>query len=251
MIKAIFFDQDGVIVDTERDGHRVAFNQTFAELGYKVEWSVQRYHELLQIGGGKERMLHQLRTEGFGVPVAPADETAVIQKLHLRKTDVFIELLEAGRLPLRPGIHRLMREAQAAALALGVCTTSNERSAAAITTKLLADIRFAFILAGDVVKKKKPDPAIYLLGLERAGLRPDEVVVVEDSHIGTTAAKAAGCHVVATVNGYTRDEDLSAADLIVSDLGEPGAPAELISSRRPATGFAGLIDLAFLRRHFQ
>lgn len=249
MIKAIFFDQDGVIVDTERDGHRVAFNETFAEFGYAVDWSVEQYHELLQIGGGKERMRHHLHTAGFGVPIAPEEEDAVIKKLHLRKTDRFIELLEGGRLPLRPGIHRLMREARDASLTLGVCTTSNERSAAAITHGLLADIPFAFVLAGDVVKRKKPDPEIYRMAIEGAGLRPEECVVVEDSHIGCRAAKAAGCHVVATVNGYTRDEDLSMADLVVTNLGEPGAPAEVLANRTQAA-FHGVVDLAFLRACF-
>ena len=249
MIKALFFDQDGVIVDTERDGHRVAFNQTFAEFGYRVDWSVERYHELLQIGGGKERMLHHLKTTGFGVPVAPEEEKEVIQKLHLRKTDVFIELLERGRLPLRPGVHRLMREAQATERLVGVCTTSNERSAAAITGNLLSDIRFAFILAGDVVKRKKPDPEIYKMALERAGLLPHECVVIEDSNIGCRAAKAAGCHVIATVNGYTREEDLSMADIVVSDLGEPGSPAELIRSSS-AIDFKGIVDLPLLQALF-
>lgn len=250
MIRALFFDQDGVLVDTERDGHRVAFNRTFAEFGYDVTWSVEHYHELLQIGGGKERMLHHLRTRGFGVPIRPEDEAAVIQKLHLRKTDVFIGLLDSGALPLRPGVARLMREAQAAALTLAVCTTSNERAASAVTGTLLADIRFAFILAGDMVKRKKPDPEIYQTALARSGLHPHEVVVVEDSSIGTRAAKAAGCHVLATVNDYTRDEDLSSADLVVSNLGEPGCPAELLASRRPDRPFHGVVDVAFLRTYF-
>ena len=249
MIKAIFFDQDGVIVDTERDGHRVAFNETFAEFGFTAEWSVEKYHELLQIGGGKERMRHHLRTAGFGVPIAPEEEDAVIQRLHLRKTDRFIELLESGRLPLRPGVQRLMREARDAGLTLGVCTTSNERSASAITSGLLGDIPFAFVLAGDVVKKKKPDPEIYRMALERTGLRPDECVVVEDSNIGCRAAKAAGCHVVATVNGYTRGEDLSMADIVVAHLGKPGATAEVLANRTTVP-FTGIIDLAFLRSAF-
>ena len=244
-IQALFFDQDGVIVDTERDGHRVAFNQTFAEFGLSVEWDETYYHELLQIGGGKERMRHHLATVGFGKPIADPD--ALIQQLHMRKTDVFIELIEQGRLPLRPGVHRLMREAREAGVLVGVCTTSNERAAAAITGGLLADIDFSFVLAGDVVKKKKPDPEIYRLALERSGLNPACCVVIEDSNIGTRAGKAAGCRVVATVNGYTRGEDMSSADLVVSSLGEPGAPAELI---RGPGDFPGHIDLAFLKRAF-
>jgi HAD superfamily hydrolase (TIGR01509 family) len=218
-IKAVFFDQDGVIVDTERDGHRVSFNRTFAEFGFNVEWDPETYHKLLQVGGGKERMRHAYENGGYGVEVA--DIEATIRQMHKRKTDIFIEMVENGELPLRPGVHRFMREINQAGLILGICTTSNERAAAAITGGLLKDIQFDFVLAGDVVSRKKPDPEIYLLALQKAGVKPEECLVVEDSHIGVSAAKAAGMHVIATVNGYTREEDTSAADFVVDCLGDP------------------------------
>src|SRR5512143_592068 len=99
LIQAIFFDQDGVIIDTERDGHRLAFNQAFKEFGYPVEWDVQTYHELLQVGGGKERMRHYLHSRGFGTPVKPEEEDGLIRDLHQRKTQIFIDMLESGSLP--------------------------------------------------------------------------------------------------------------------------------------------------------
>ena len=243
-LKAIFFDQDGVIVDTERDGHRVAFNKTFAEFGLPISWDVPYYHELLQVSGGKERMRKHFDSKSFGKPVDDVD--GLIQRMHHRKTDVFVELIEGGHLPLRPGIHRLMREAREQGLLLCVCTTSNERSAKAITRHLLSDIRFHSILAGDVVKAKKPDPAIYLLALERTGLRPEECLVVEDSRIGTLAARAAGCRALATVNEYTRGEDMSAADAVVTSLGEPNEPSELLAGPEDFA-FHGHIDIAALR----
>jgi HAD superfamily hydrolase (TIGR01509 family) len=223
-IKAFFFDQDGVIVDTERDGHRVAFNRTFAEFGFDVQWGVEQYHKLLRVGGGKERMMHYLQTEGFGVEVKPEDAPDLIQRLHQRKTDLFIELIESGTLPLRPGVRRIMEEAERSGIMLGICTTSNERSARAIAGGLLAGIPFRFVLAGDVVHAKKPDPAIYRLALERSSLRADQCVVFEDSHVGAVAAKAAGMYVVATTNRYTENEDLSMADVIVDCLGEVDGP---------------------------
>jgi HAD superfamily hydrolase (TIGR01509 family) len=220
-IKAVFFDQDGVIIDTERDGHRVSFNMTFKEFGFTDEWSVDYYHELLQIAGGKERMKHHLQTRGFSKPVPPEQVEDLIKELHKRKTAIFVELIETGKLPLRPGINRFMKEAMDAGLKIGVCTTSNEQAAKAITEKILTDIKFDIVLAGDVVSKKKPDPEIYNLALTRTGLKPDEVIVVEDSKNGVLAAKAAGTHVVVTTNYYTEKEDVSGGDIIVTCLGDP------------------------------
>ncbi len=219
-IKAIFFDQDGVIIDTERDGHRVAFNQTFKEFGYDFEWSVEKYHELLQISGGKERMRHYLRTEGFGVEVKPEEEDDLIKAMHKKKTQTFIELIESGKLPLRPGVKRVMQEAMDSGLRLVICTTSNEKAAHAVAYKILKDIKFEFVLAGDIVSKKKPDPEIYNLALEKTGLKPDECAVVEDSRNGVLAAHAAGLYIVATTNVYTEKEDLGDANLIVTCLGD-------------------------------
>lgn len=237
-IRAFIFDQDGVIIDTERDGHRVAFNRTFAEFGFDVEWGVEEYHELLQVGGGKERMTHYLQTKGFGVEMEPDDVPDLIRRLHRRKTDIFVELIENGALRLRPGVRRIMEEAAGLGLTLGVCTTSNERAARAIARGMLAEIPFQFVLAGDVVQVKKPNPAIYLLALQKSGLQADQCVVFEDSHIGAVAAKAAGMHVVATTNLYTQNEDLSMADLVVSCLGEADGPHAEIRSAGATLTFA-------------
>lgn len=246
MIKAVFFDQDGVIVDTERDGHRVAFNRTFAEFGFQVEWDAETYHRLLQVGGGKERMRHAYEHGGYGVPVDDID--AAIQAMHKRKTDIFIDMVETGELPLRPGVHRMMKSINDAGLVLGVCTTSNERAAAAITGGLLRDIRFDFVLAGDIVSRKKPDPEIYLLALEKSGLKPEECLVFEDSHIGVTAAKAAGMHVVATVNGYTVEEDTSAADFVVDCLGDPDGQNATVLQGSPEVAPNGVVELSQLEQ---
>ncbi|MCC6957002.1 MAG: HAD-IA family hydrolase [Anaerolineales bacterium] len=248
-IKAIFFDQDGVIIDTERDGHRVSFNETFKEFGYDVEWDVDYYHELLQIPGGKERMKYHLQKRGFGKPVAEEEVDDLIKALHKRKTTLFIELIESGKLPLRPGIHRFMQEGMAAGLVLGVCTTSNERAAHAIAYNILKDVQFEFVLAGDIVSKKKPDPEIYNLALEKTGLKPEECLVIEDSHNGVLAGKAAGMHVVATTNHYTEKEDLSAADIIVSCLGDPDGERGVMT-KGDLPGYDGVLHVAQLMKYF-
>jgi HAD superfamily hydrolase (TIGR01509 family) len=249
-IKAIFFDQDGVIIDTERDGHRVSFNETFKEFGYDVDWGVDYYHELLQIAGGKERMKHHLHTQGFGKPVPAEEEEELIKALHKRKTAMFVEMIESGRLPLRPGIKRFMQEAQAAGLKLGVCTTSNEKAAHVVAYQVLMDINFDFVLAGDVVAKKKPAPDIYLLGLEKAGLKPEEVVVVEDSRNGVLAAKAAGMHVVVTTNHYTEKEDVSDGDIVVTCLGDPDAERGVLVQGGEGLDFDGVLHVDQLVKYF-
>jgi HAD superfamily hydrolase (TIGR01509 family) len=220
-IKAVFFDIDGVIIDTERDGHRVSFNMTFKEFGFTDEWSVDYYHELLQVAGGKERMKHHWQTKGFSRPVPESEIDELIKAMHKRKTEIFVDLIESLKLPLRAGVHRFMQEAMRSGLKIAVCTTSNEKAAKAVTEKALPDIKFDLVLAGDVVSKKKPDPEIYNLALTKTGLTPDEAFVVEDSKNGLAAAKAAGIRVVVTTNGYTEKEDVSAGDIIVSCLGDP------------------------------
>jgi HAD superfamily hydrolase (TIGR01509 family) len=221
-MKAIIFDCDGVLADTERDGHRVAFNKAFATKGLPIEWSVELYGELLKVTGGKERMKHYF--DNYGWPADIADKDAVIKELHKLKTDYFMEIIESGQLPLRPGVARFVDEAIAANIVLAICSTSAERAVNLVAEVLLGSGRkthFSAILAGDVVSRKKPDPEIYSLASERLSLEPSECVVVEDTRVGLLAAKAAGMHCIITTNGYSKDEDFTGADLVVSELGDP------------------------------
>lgn len=218
-IQALIFDCDGVLVDTERDGHRVAFNTAFRAEGLDTEWSVDRYGELLSTGGGKERMRRHFDETGWPVAEAGARD-AQIARLHRIKTDAFMKIVESGAMPLRPGVARMVDAALEAGLPVAVCSTSNERAVGAVVRVLLGPDRAARmrIFAGDVVPRKKPDPAIYLLAAETLGLDPAACVVIEDSHIGLSAAKAAGMGCIVTVSHYTADEDFTAADRVVADL---------------------------------
>jgi HAD superfamily hydrolase (TIGR01509 family) len=220
-LQALIFDCDGVLVDTERDGHRVAFNRAFAEIGLDAEWDASLYGELLEVAGGKERMRHYFDTNGWPDNVEQRDE--FIKEMHKLKTDCFMRIIESGQLPLRPGVARLVDEAIEGNVTLAVCSTSNERAVTNIVERLLGPerrSRFAAILAGDVVSKKKPDPEIYDLAAKQLNLDPTRCVVVEDSRNGFLAAQAAGMHCVVTTNGYTEHEDFSHADLVVGELGD-------------------------------
>jgi HAD superfamily hydrolase (TIGR01509 family) len=241
MIAALIFDCDGVLVDTERDGHRVGFNRAFAEFGIDAEWSVELYAKLLQVAGGKERMRAYFDEDGWpeGTDSDEAKD-ALIKQLHARKTVLTAGLVEEGVLPLRPGIARIVDEAIAANVRLGVCTTSNPKFIDAVLDLLGPErkAKFEFVLAGDCVSRKKPDPEIYQLAQRTLDLPPARCVVIEDSRNGLLAAKGAGFPCLVTTSTYTIDEDFSEADKVVSELGDPPAVqvtladlAELVTTR--------------------
>jgi HAD superfamily hydrolase (TIGR01509 family) len=249
-VGTLIFDCDGVLADTERYGHLPAFNQTFEEFGLPFRWSEEEYGRKLAIGGGKERMSSMLTPEvirAAGLPDDPEALAAEVAKWHKRKTALYTELVAAGKLPPRPGIRRLITGAQDAGWTLAVASTSAEPSVRAILEyavgKERAD-RFDLVLAGDVVPKKKPDPAIYLLALERLGVPPGEVLVVEDSRNGLLAAVGAGLRCLMTVNGYTEEEDNSEATLVVTSLGDPDGERTRVIANRSKALPGGYITLA-------
>ena len=252
-MNALVFDCDGVLADTEKYGHLPAFNQTFREFGLPVEWSVEEYGRRLKIGGGKERMASLLTPEfvaATGLPTDPDAQSAEIAKWHKRKTAIYTEMVAAGKLPPRPGIRRVITAAQDAGWKLGVASTSAEAAVHAILDYAVGPeraARFDVFLAGDCVPKKKPAPDIYLLALEKLGLDPARVLVVEDSRNGLEAAHAAEMRCLVTVNGYTEKEDFTEAILVVSSLGDPdGEQANVIANRSAARpgGYVTLADLA-------
>lgn len=224
MIKALIFDCDGVLVDTERDGHRVGFNRAFAEMGIDAEWSVELYAKLLLTAGGKERMVAYF--DEFGWPEDKIAEYGskedLILALHKNKTAITSALVAEGSMPLRPGIARIIDEAIAAGVRLGVCTTSNPKFIDAVLDLMGPErkAKFEFVHAGDVVSKKKPNPEIYLLALETLGLNAKDCFVVEDSRNGLLASSGAGIPTLVTTSTYTVDEDFTEAARVVPELGD-------------------------------
>lgn len=221
-MKALIFDCDGVLVDTERDAHRVGFNAAFKEFGIDAEWSVDFYAKMLLVAGGKERMTAYFDEAGW-----PEDAVAkhggkeeLIKALHKTKTALVSDIVKD--LPVRPGVLRIVDEAMAAGVRLGVCTTSNPKFIDAVLD-LFGEERkaaFEFVHAGDVVSKKKPDPEIYLLALETLGLPASDCVVVEDSRNGLLASSGAGIPTLVTTSTYTVEEDFSEAARVVPELGD-------------------------------
>lgn len=222
VMKALIFDCDGVLADTERDGHRVAFNRAFSQHGTGLDWNVERYGELLEVAGGKERLRRFFDRTAWPAGAGDDHET-YLNRLHADKTRHYQALVADGALPLRPGIKRVVDEAMAAGMKLAVCSTASQASVLSVLDQLGAKRKagFAEVLADDVVHHKKPAPDIYLLALQRLGVAARECVVIEDSAIGMRAALGAGLHCVVTTSTYTAREDFSGARRVVQDLGDP------------------------------
>jgi HAD superfamily hydrolase (TIGR01509 family) len=242
-LEALIFDVDGTLADTERDGHRVAFNRAFAEAGLDWNWSAPLYGELLSVTGGKERILHYI---GRYHPKLPGGGTAkFVAELHAAKTGHYLRLLEEGGIPPRPGVKRLLSEARDRGLRLAIATTT---APANVTALLEANLPgstswFEVIGAGDIVPAKKPAPDIYRYVLRELALGADRCLAIEDSAHGLHSALGAGVATLVTVNGYTADQDFAGALLVLDRLGEPGAPFRVLAGE---AGGAAYVDVDLL-----
>ena len=229
-IKAIIFDVDGTLAETEKQGHRVAFNMAFKQANLPWQWDVDLYGELLEIGGGKERLRFYL--DKYQAQWKVEEELqSFIERIHKLKSDYYRQLLDNSSIPLRTGVERLIKEAYGQNITLAIASTASVDNVKALLDNSLQGEMgkyFSVVVAGDMVKDKKPAPDIYLLALKKLNLSPTECIVVEDTNQGLVAANAAGLKTIVTVNDYTCKQNFDLATLVVNNLGEPDRPSQII-----------------------
>jgi beta-phosphoglucomutase-like phosphatase (HAD superfamily) len=224
------FDVDGTLADTE-ETHRLSFNKAFAQAGLDWEWSLEDYHRLLAVTGGKERIRHFIEHDQPAFE-APMNRDEFIAGLHAAKTDIYTKTVSSGQLALRPGVLRLLEEARAEGLRLGIATTTTPANVSALLNySIAADAErwFECIGAGGVVPVKKPAPDIYLYVMEKMGVSAAECLAFEDSENGLHAALGAGLPTLIAASEYTRDHDFSGAALVVDHWGEPDRPFRVLA----------------------
>ncbi|PDQ34169.1 MAG: hypothetical protein B5766_13065 [Candidatus Lumbricidophila eiseniae] len=254
-MQAIIFDCDGVLADTERDGHLPAFNCTFREVGLPLEWTVEEYAHLVHIGGGKERMatLFDGPLRGTRWDVDRTEQTALLADWHRRKTQHYVDLVASGALPGRPGIRRITEDAATSGCLLAVASTSAEVSVRTVLEHVVGNelaSRFS-IFAGDIVAAKKPAPDIYLHALKDLEVPASAALVIEDSGIGCQAAIAAGLRVVVTTSIFTGGDDFSGAATVLSSLGDPDLERAITQSSAAGLDWPDVVGFDDLARLFE
>lgn len=246
LLEALIFDVDGTLADTERDGHRLAFNAAFSEFGLDWVWDVSTYGKLLAVTGGKERMRHyvdSLRPDY----VKTKDFDDLVVQLHQAKTRHYTELLAQGGIPLRPGVKRLLDEARTQGLRLAIATTTTPENVTALLDHSLAlgsSSWFEQIGAGDIVPAKKPAPDIYAWVLQKMRLKPSQCLAFEDSENGIRSSVSAGLKTIVTINDYTLEHDFAEATVVLNNLGTADAPMQVLSGTAHGKS---CVDLALLR----
>jgi HAD superfamily hydrolase (TIGR01509 family) len=222
-LRALVWDVDGTLAETERDGHRVAFNEAFAAMGLPWHWDIVRYGELLATSGGLERLLRDLATRDDAPRVA-TERLALARELHRRKNAAYAALMARGTIGLRPGVLRLMHEAREGGARLAIATTTGRANVEALLSRHLgagwAD-GFAAIVCAEDAPQKKPHPQAYRLALAQLDLRAFETLAIEDSPNGLASARAAGVPVLVTHSAYFADFDTQQALATCAHLDAP------------------------------
>lgn len=256
-LKALLWDVDGTLAETERDGHRVAFNQAFESFGLNWHWDEAHYGALLMVAGGRERLLHDMATRP-DAPLRADDRAALAGAIHARKNAIYAEIAggagaagSAG-IPLRDGVLDLMQQCRDSGIHMGIATTTSKANVQALLRAHLGErwaTWFAVLVCGEDVQRKKPDPEVYLNALQALGICPHEAVAIEDSLAGVAAARAAGIPVVVTRSAYFSDAVMDGVIAIGPGLHDRRGWQPVLREQSPFPGQVTLADIGLWMSH--
>lgn len=213
-LRALVFDVDGTLADTERF-HRQAFNEAFAAEGLDWHWDTALYTRLLEVSGGRERILHYWReVRGELVDIDGWGVRDTIARIHLAKTAAYEAMVHGGAVQLRPGVLDLVEDASRHGLALAIATTTSPVNIAALLRRALGAhwrLQFSVVCDASTAPRKKPDPQVYLQALHQLHLPAAACIAFEDSGNGLRSARAAGLEAVITPTAFTTRHDFGGA----------------------------------------
>jgi HAD superfamily hydrolase (TIGR01509 family) len=205
VIRAIIFDFDGLIVDTEGPIFEV-WQRIYRER--EQELPRERWLSIIGTASGPFDPLIDLG-ERTGIPL-DADELNTLERLYYREATITQTLL--------PGVDLYLDEARRLGLKTAIASSSSREWVTEHLERFAISDRFDTVVCRDDVTRTKPDPELYEVAVERLGVRPEEAIALEDSTNGIRAAKAAGLFCVAVPNAMTADLDLGEADIQIPSL---------------------------------
>ena len=206
MIKALVFDFDGLILDTEVPEYQ-SWQESYQAYGCSL--SLSKWTEA--IGTHDTFDPYDDLAQQLGRPV---DRAAIRAKQRTR----FAELM--ANQSILPGVERYIFRARELGLKLGVASSSSRSWVTGYLAQLGLEAYFDSIKCGDDVERTKPDPAVYLASLQALRVKAHEAIALEDSPNGVLAAKRAGIFCVAVPNAMTQQLSFDLADLQISSLAE-------------------------------
>ncbi len=208
MIDCVIFDMDGVIVDTE-PVHYQAYQQHFKQLGIDVD---DRLYSTFT--GNSTKNIYQKLIEKFEID-------AEVNDLVECKRNLFNELFDTkADLFLLEGVEDLIKELHSNGMQLILASSSAKVTIKRIFDRFGLHQYFTHVVSGEDFPKSKPDPAIFLKAAELSGSKPENCIVIEDSTNGIKGAKAAGIYCVGYKSRHSKMQDLTSADMIISDFVE-------------------------------
>jgi len=248
-LKALIFDVDGTLANTEYDGHLRAFNEAFKFFELDWHWGSKLYSELLSVSGGKERLDYYIRYYNPNLKINLSVND--IADIHNKKTEIFVNHVANGQISLRVGVARLIKEAVECGLKLGIATTTTQKNVEALIISALGESaldNFEVIGAGDVVKRKKPAADIYRYVLDKMGFSSDNCIAFEDSKIGFNSATSAGLRTVVTLSEYTKTKNFEGALVVLDHLGDENQPFEIIKGSPTRHSF---VSVGYLKELYE